>query len=140
MDVVPLLLVLAQHLRFAPPQLFRQHEQIIEIDSIIGTQQPLILFIDASSHLFKVFCSQFGHLFRHLHIIFGPRNQALNSSGPILLLVQVQIFDGPLDERSLIIGIEDDKRSIETQRCQVIGLDAQDTCADSMEGADIHFL
>jgi len=35
-DIVPASLVLTEHFRFAPPQLFRQHEQIVEIDAIIG--------------------------------------------------------------------------------------------------------
>ncbi len=71
MDVVPLLLVLTQYFRLAPPQLLGQHEQVIEIDPIVGTQEPLVLFIDTSGDLFKIFRCQFGHLFRHLQIIFG---------------------------------------------------------------------
>ncbi len=56
-----------------------------------------------------------------------------------MLLIEIQFFDGPLDERDLVIGIEDDKRSIETQRCQVVSFDAQNTGANSVKGTDIHF-
>ena len=71
-DIVPALLVLAQHIRLAPPQLFGEDQQIIEIDAVISAQQLLIVLIDARRHLLCILGRQLRHLVWTLQIILGP--------------------------------------------------------------------
>ncbi len=96
------------------------------------------MFVDTRRHLFHVFCGLLGHLFRPLHIIFGPRNQGLHSGGSILFLVDTQIFDSLFDKRGLVACIKDTERSIQSYWSEIVGFYAQDTGADGMKGANHH--
>ena len=137
-DVVPALLVLAQHIRLSPPQLFGEDQQVIEIDAVIGAQQLLILLVDARRHFLCIPGRQLCHLVWTLQIILGPRDRRLYGERPVLLLIQVQVSNGLLDEHGLVAGIQDHERPVKPQWCEIVGLDAQHARANGMKGADHH--
>ena len=98
----------------------------------------MICLVDSRRHLFNIFCRLLGHLFRPKQIILGPRDHSLYRSWPVLLLIQIQAPDGLLNKGSLIVSIENNKGSIESQGGEMVRLDAQYTGADSMKGANGH--
>ncbi len=120
MYILPAHLVVVKDIRFTPPQLLGEQEQIIKVDAVIGAQQLLIDLVDACRYLFDVFCRLLGHLLRPQQIILCARDQRLYRGRLILLLIQVQIFHRLFNQRGLLIGIKDDERLVEPKGSKMI--------------------
>ena len=110
MYILPAHLVVVKDIRFTPPQLLGEQEQIIKVDAVIGAQQLLIDLVDACRYLFDVFCRLLGHLFRDQQVILGTRDQRLHGSRFVLLFIQIQISHRLFYQHGLVVGIQDDVR------------------------------
>ncbi len=62
MDVLVALLVLAQDVGVAPPELIRQQDQVVEVRRVVGQQQLLVALVDPRGDLFVELVDALGKL------------------------------------------------------------------------------
>ena len=127
------LLVLLAHGIVLPEERHRAHDQVVEIESVVLLQQPLVALVGAGDHLAEVVAHGGGIGSGGSELALGARDGGEHGPRGEPLRVHHQLLQHPAHERLLITVVVDGKAALDAGGAAVA---PQDAGADGVEGAE----
>ncbi len=136
-QITETLLVFGQHLGKLFEQAHGEHDDVVEVDGVVGLERLLVARIDGGGHVLVGVAPAHGEVFRSDQAVLGVRDHPEDAVGIELLSVEMNLLLEVLDQAHLVGGAVDGKVLLVTEPVDVL---AQQTHAQGVKGRDDHAL
>ncbi len=131
--VLVALLVTGKDIGSAVEHRHRSHDQVVEVERVVGVQQLLILLVDTGGKLLPIGGDRFGVLGGGDQLVLGLADYRLERAGGILFAIQLECSQRLLEDAGLVVIVVDSELTLDA--CG-LALAAENAYADAVESTN----